>query len=202
MMTHPILLNLPISIETPRLILRPPQAGDGEKIHQMLKSGYEDYATWLGWSKDLPNVLSLEKEARIHRAQWILREDMRLLMIDKMTGEFLGRLGIPSMISAWDVPMIGISYICAGFARGKGYVTEGVNALTRFAFEHIGAKKVQITCDTLNQKSMNVPKRLNFIHESTNHGIFPSTSQSIGEFYIYACFDPKTLPDLEVKWGW
>ena len=32
-MTDPILLDLPLSVETTRLLLRPPQAGDGDRLY-------------------------------------------------------------------------------------------------------------------------------------------------------------------------
>ena len=197
-MKHPMLIDIPTRIETPRLVLRHPKAGDGDMIYEMLQDGYEDYVTWLNWPAQIPNQDDIEREARLHHARWILREDMRFLMIDKKTGGLLGRLGIPSAISAWDVPMFGISYICRKSSRGNGYTTEAAHALTKLAFSYMGAKKVQIICDVLNQKSINVPKRLGFIHESTNKGIFTST-QGVGEFYTYACFDPEVLPPLDIR---
>jgi hypothetical protein len=42
-----ILIDLPEVIETPRLKLQIPRAGLGEKIHQAIIDGYDDYIRWL-----------------------------------------------------------------------------------------------------------------------------------------------------------
>lgn len=42
-----ILMDLPELIQTPRLKLQMPKAGFGQKLHQAISDGYEDYVKWL-----------------------------------------------------------------------------------------------------------------------------------------------------------
>lgn len=48
---------------------------------------------------------------------------------------------------------------------GKGYITETVERITMYALEEIGARRVEIRCDTQNKKSRAIPEKLEFTLE-------------------------------------
>ncbi len=199
----PILLNLPTFIETPRLILRPPRARDGEGIYKALKDGYEGFVKWLNFPAVFPyTVEGLEKEARIHHAEWITRTYMRFLVIHKETNIIIGRFGYPPFQLNWYVPFYGISYLLSESWQGQGYATEGINALVRYAFEHMQARKVEIKCDAENPKSIAIPERLGFEHEATLKGYWPGKDKDkLSDVLSYCCFDMSRLPSLDIKWA-
>ena len=65
------------------------------------------------------------------------------------------------------MPRFEIGYwVRTSYAR-QGYITEVVAGLTDFAFETLGAKRVEIRCDALNERSAAIPRRLGFTHEAT-----------------------------------
>ncbi len=91
-----ILIDLPEIIETPRLKLQMPKAGFGEKLHEAICDGYEDYVKWLNWSATPPTKEVVEEDCRKHMAEFILRDFIRYLIIDKATGDIIGRCAFPS----------------------------------------------------------------------------------------------------------
>ena len=67
----------------------------------------------------------------------------------------------------WNVPRFEIGYwVRTSYAR-QGYITEAVSGLTDFAFDTLGAKRVEIRCDALNERSAAIPRRLGFTLEAT-----------------------------------
>ena len=67
----------------------------------------------------------------------------------------------------WSVPKFEIGYWLCTSHSGKGYMTEAVNGISAFAFEQLGAKRVEIRCDILNERSAAVARRTGFLHEGT-----------------------------------
>lgn len=91
-----ILLDLPEIIETPRLKLQIPKAGFGEKLHEAISDGYEDYVRWLNWPTTTPSKEGIEEDCRKHHAEFILRDFIRYLIIDKANDNIMGRCAFPS----------------------------------------------------------------------------------------------------------
>lgn len=196
-----ILLDLPVPITTPRLILRPPQAGDGKGLHAAMLDGYADLVKWVYKPPSPPTVEMIEKEVRIQSATWILREDIRFICIRKDTNKIIGRLAYPAPLCNWDIPLIGISYFICRSAQAKGFATEAVNALTRYAFQTIKARKVEIKVDTDNKASVRVPEKLGFQLEATQIGNWPRPDkQELAEIRTYCAFNTEQLPPFDVKW--
>jgi hypothetical protein len=84
------------------------------------------------WVHDEPSVDDSEKSVRRSMAQWILREDMRFSMHDKRTGRFIGGTGLHR--PRCNDCLFEIGYWVRTSEANKGYVTEAVRALTRWAF--------------------------------------------------------------------
>ena len=69
----------------------------------------------------------------------------------------------------WDVPKFEIGYWCRTSLTSNGYITEAVRAITLFAFDALGARRVEIRCDPSNLKSARVAERAGFTLEATLH---------------------------------
>jgi ribosomal-protein-serine acetyltransferase len=72
-----------------------PKAGFGIKLHAAITDGYEDYIKWLNWPSNIPTPEAVEEEYRKHTADFILREVIRYLIIDKSTDDVIGRCAFP-----------------------------------------------------------------------------------------------------------
>lgn len=194
------LIDLPETIATKRLKLQMPKAGFGEKLYQAISDGYEDYIKWLNWPKAIPTVEMLEEECRKHHADFILREFIRYLVIEKETGEIVGRCAFPSFQANWTIPQFGISYFIRKSKRSKGYATEASHAMSLLAFRVLQAKKLEIYCDAENVASTKIPLKLGFKIEYTQKGGWLRQDGQLAELQTYSIFSANDLPDLEVVW--
>ncbi|MBP9691945.1 MAG: GNAT family N-acetyltransferase [Alphaproteobacteria bacterium] len=197
----PLLLDLPEKIETPRLLLHMPQAGFGERLHQAIADGYEDYIKWLNWTPPIPTIQSVEEDCRKHHAEFILRDFIRYIIVEKSTDQVVGRCAFPSFQANWIIPQFGVSYFIRRCQRMKGYGTEATHAMTLLAFRVLKARKVEIYCDAENVASCRVPEKLNFQLEYTQRGGWPRPDGQLAELKTYALFAEESLPSIELSWS-
>lgn len=196
----PLLLDLPEKIETPRLLLHMPQAGLGERLHQAIADGYEDYIKWLNWTPPIPTIQSVEEDCRKHHAEFILRDFIRYIIVEKSTDQVVGRCAFPSFQANWIIPQFGVSYFIRRSQRMKGYGTEATHAMTLLAFRVLKARKVEIYCDAENVASCRIPEKLNFQLEYTQRGGWPRSDGQLAELKTYALFMEEPLPSIELSW--
>lgn len=165
-MKDPILLDFPYSFDTTRLTIRGPLPGDGEKVREAVLESLDELRPWMPWAMG-PVPSEEEYEARLRQGQlkFLSREDLWMMPLLKETGTIIGGCGLHRI--DWNVPKFEIGYwVRSSFAR-KGYITEAAAGLTDFAFETLGAKRVEIRCDARNERSAAIPRRLGFDHEAT-----------------------------------
>lgn len=140
------------TLETARLILRPPAPEDFEPWAAF--AGDEEAARYLGGVQ--PRAVAWRGMATMTGA-WTLRGFGMFSVIEKASGEWVGRLG-PWQPEGWPGTEVGW-----GIARahwGKGYATEGAVAAIDWAFETHGWTEVIHTIDPANANSQAVARRL------------------------------------------
>lgn len=196
MISKPIMIDLPEVIDTSRLELHMPKAGFGPKLHEAITDGYEDYVQWLNLPPTIPSVEQVEEECRRHHADFILRDFIRYVIIEKSTGQVIGRCGFPPFQTIWRIPQFGISYFIKRSARQQGYATEAVYALTTLAFHTLNAKKVEIYCDAENEASQKIPQKLGFILECSKKGGWPRQDNQLAELLTYSLFSESKLTKI------
>src|ERR687898_3410706 len=86
----------------------------------------------------------------------------------------------------WEVPKFEIGYWCRTRFTGRGYVTEAVRGITAFAFEALGARRVEIRCDSLNHPSVRVAQCAGFRLEGELHNNEVGTDGSARDTLIFA----------------
>ncbi len=160
----PILRDLPDELVGERILLRPSRPGDGAAIFEAVEESRTEISPWLPWVEKTRTVSDSEQAARRGAARWLLREDLMVGIWERETNHYLGGSGLHRI--NWAVPAFEIGYWLRTSAWGQGYVTEAVQVLCRFAFETLGANRVEIVCDTNNVRSRAVPKRLGFVQEA------------------------------------
>jgi RimJ/RimL family protein N-acetyltransferase len=197
---NPILIDIPEVIVTPRLKLQMPKAGFGEAVQQAIADGYEDYMRWLSWPAGIPTAEAVEIDCRKHQAEFILRDFIRYVVIEKESGQVVGRCGFPPFQANWKIPQFGISYFIRKSQRSKGYATEASHGLAMLAFNVLKAKKVEIYCDLENIASTKIPLNLNFKLEYSQRGGWPRPDGELAHLHTYSCFSVEDLPQRDIKW--
>ena len=200
MRTKPILIDIPEAIETSRLLLQIPKAGHGQGLHEAIIDGYDDYIKWLNWSPTQPTPQDVEIDCRRHHAEFILRDYIRYIIIEKGTNRIIGRCAFPPVYVLWPIPQFGISYFIRHNARNQGYAKEAAHALSLLAFRVLKAKKIEISCDIENIASRKVPQQLGYTLEYTRKGGWPKLGNQLAEMQTYSLFSEDMLPNWDVKW--
>lgn len=188
-----ILLNIPERIETPRLRLTMPTAGNGEAVHQAIMDGYEDYVEWLNWVPDPPTVEEVEEDCRKQHAEFILRDAIRYLIWEKSSKTVIGRCALPPDQAYWEIPQFGLSYFIRQSKRSNGFASEAVHALGHMAFSSLKARKLEIYVDSENVSSARVALNLGFTHEFTHKGRWPRSDGKLCDLRAYSIFSPEDL---------
>lgn len=167
----PILLEFPEEFTTERLLIRKPLPGDGKNVYEAIQASLNELKPWMPFAHMNQTVQDVEANIRDSIAKFITREDLRLHLFNKETGEFIGSSGLHRI--NWDIPKFEIGYWIDTRFTGKGYITESTEAITKFAFTELNAKRVEIRCDSRNTKSRAIPEKLGFTLEGIlkNEGI-------------------------------
>jgi RimJ/RimL family protein N-acetyltransferase len=158
-----ILKDFPETIETERLYIRPCQPGDGRDVYEAVNHSREELKQWLPFAHTVMSKEDTEINIRKSYANFINREDIRLHIYRRSDNKFIGSTGLHRI--KWKVPKFEIGYWVDTRYTKNGYITEAVEALTKFAFEYYGAKRVEIRCDPDNTGSRSIPERLGFTLE-------------------------------------
>ena len=181
-----ILLDFPDHFETPRLFIRAPRAGDGAQLNAAVHESWEQLQLWLPWAKILPSVEDSEADIRQAAARWIERSDLRLMLFSKESAELVGGSGLHRI--DWDVPRFEIGYWQRTRFCGQGLMTEAVKGIASFAFETLGAMRVEIRCDSGNVASRRVAERAGFTLEATLHSNSRDNQGRLSDTLIFARF--------------
>ena len=195
----PILIDLPLPIETPRLLLRPPQAGDGAAVTEARHESLDQINKWLLWAKDVTTPEQDEARARDGAARFLLREDLRFTGIEKATGKPVLWTGLHQ--PDWDRRRFVIGYWVRKGAQGHGYAAESTNALLRYAFNVLAARRVEITHAAGNIPSQRTIEKLGFRPEGVMEKELLLPDGTYVDRLIYARMTIDGLPQLDVKWG-
>ena len=162
-MKNPILLDLPASIESARWLRRPPQSGDGARLHEAIVESLPELRRFLAslpWVVEDQTRESAEVFCRTADSNFLARRDLPFLMFAKVSGRLIGACGLHR--TAWDVPKTEVGYWVRTSEAGKGYVTEAVNHLIAFAFAALEAERIEIVTDAENLASRRVAERCGF----------------------------------------
>lgn len=195
--TSPIKMKF---IKTKRLMIRPARVTDAKMMHDAMKHSYKTLKKWMPWAQSLASlrdtIVYLEEGEQLWRS--IPREGVEqpLQIVDLKDEHYIGATGIkPGNLL---VPSFEVGYWVNQKFTGKGYISEAMNALTRYLFEVLKAKRVEINCEEENKKSAKVVERINFEYEGKlkNHRL-TADSSGVTHSLIYACTDVSVLPPLE-----
>ncbi len=156
----PILLDFPDSFETERLMIRAPKIGDGQTLNEAIVESLPNLQPWLHWAQKLQTPQETEEIIRYAVARWISREDLWMLLFRKSDGLFVGRSGLHNI--DWNTMRFEIGYWIRVSLEGQGYISEAVTGITAFAFNMLSAERVEIRCDSLNQRSAAIANRAGY----------------------------------------
>ncbi len=167
-MTDPVLLDLPTTVHTERLMLRPPQAGDGPLLHAAVVESLPELRRFLAavpWIAAEPTAENAELRCRNAQADFLARRDLPFMVFDRSTGELLGGVGLHRTV--WATPKTEVGYWCRSCHTGRGIVREAVQALCGYAFTHMQVVRIELVTDEENTASCRIAEACGFTLEGT-----------------------------------
>jgi RimJ/RimL family protein N-acetyltransferase len=188
-MTDPLLLELPTSIDTERLALRPPQAGDGAQLLPALLESLPQLRRFLAslpWVAAEQTAESAEAWCCSAEANFLARKDLPFLLFERRSGELLGACGLHR--TDWATPKTEVGYWIRSGRAGQGFVTEAVDALCGYAFAHLRAVRVELVVDEENIASRRVADRCRFQLEGTLRSERRAPDGTLRNTCVYARF--------------
>jgi ribosomal-protein-alanine N-acetyltransferase len=163
-------------LETERLVIRPITLTDAEDVFAYASdpevTKYMTFLTHASLADSIKWLMTVPKE-------FDRRERMTFAMTLKSDGTFIGSSGFHDISSEHHRLMMG--YVLNRKYWDKGYMTEAVREMIRFAFEEMSMHRVAANCDLENVRSARVMERCGMKLEGTlrdyeiRHGTFVST---------------------------
>lgn len=182
---NPLLKEFPEEFTTERLVIRMPKPGDGKVVYEAMMASLNELKPWMPFAQKEQSEQDVELNIREAHISFLKREDMRLLVFLKETGEFIASSGLHRI--NWLVPKFEIGYWIDSRFSGQGYMTEAAKGIADFAIQELGARRVEIRCDAQNYKSRAIPERLGFTLEGIlkNNDLAPDTKE-LRDTCVYA----------------
>jgi RimJ/RimL family protein N-acetyltransferase len=181
-----------------RVLIRPYNEGDAPALHAAIDESRDELRPWLPFA-DAHRSLDETRDFILRAfADYVLRQDMHLGLWDHTTDRLIGAIGFRPR--DWSIGYFAIGYWLRTSATRRGYVTEAVRLLTDFAFDTLGAQRVEICCDVRNWRSAAVAERLGFVREGQlrNHQRAADGSLRTTLVYALTTSDPRWLePEQE-----
>ncbi len=196
-----ILKELFMPIRTPRLLIRPKQAGDGALTAIAVNETWDDLHEWMQWAEDR-TVLTAE------------RMELRNRLIAEIPGppqiiELIGielATGLPAVWCGlhdidWSTRRCDTGFWVRKSAQGRGLATEAANAMLRYAFDALGMRRVGLTHSRGNEASRRIAEKLGFRLQTIEPRGNVLPEGRTADRFCYARFDTEGLPQLDVHWA-
>ena len=186
-------------IYTPRLTLRAPTDNDVEALAQAKQEVWSELQKWMSWACDGQESLEATKQYISFTKEQAEKGSVPLIGVCRRTDEFVVASGLDLVEGKQDEYATG--YWVSKSFLGKGYATEACNAVIRYAFESLEAKKVHIDYFEGNVKSRKIIEKLGFQYVRTRekaHKCF--LDGEIVDVFEYELESPSNLPNLDISW--
>ncbi len=150
--------EVPLEIATERLVLRAPHPDHAQEMNEAIQESFAELREWMDWAQQIPTLEESRAQQEQAQTAFLARDDLQLLLFrgDRIVGSSgLHRID-------WSVPSFEIGYWVRTPDSAQGYVTEAVEAIGSFAFEKLGARRIEIRADTRNTRSRAIPEKLGY----------------------------------------
>jgi RimJ/RimL family protein N-acetyltransferase len=180
-------IEVPKEIRTERLVLRPQRKADAAAIFAAIDESRHHLSQWLVWVPEVQSVEDMVPSCETAEFDWARGADFRVAITDAETGAYLGHCGLH--YPDWGVRAFEIGYWLRESAVGHGYMTEAVGGLTRYAFETLRARRVEIRCDPNNVRSRRVAERNGYVLEGRLRNARLTPDEHLRDTLVYGMIE-------------
>jgi ribosomal-protein-serine acetyltransferase len=181
---HALLLEIPESLETPRLRLQATRPGHGPAVHEAYLESREALKVWMPWARGDQSAEETERHCREATARWHAREELDYNFIRKTDGRFVGKGSLHHI--DWTLPKFEIGYWMRSSCAKQGYATEATLAMVEMARAVLGARRIEITSDANNAASRRVAEKSGFALEGIRRQSRRDNAGELADSCMYA----------------
>lgn len=156
----PRIADLPLVVETQRLVLRPLELGDADALHEYASDA--EVSKWMAWDPHTERATTVAFLERMIAARESGTSVGWAILVDGKPAGVISLDGITWQFRAWRVDRAEMGYWLGKPFWGQGYMSEAATAGVRFAFETLGLHKVTIGCVEGNEASRTIIEKLGF----------------------------------------
>lgn len=200
-----IINPFPVPITTPRLLLRPPTLSyqDAYDYFIAVTESKAELSLWLSWPKYLLSINHAVKYIQDCHVNWIANNNndigLVLFITSQESRKFLGSITIWNIV--WEIPKFEFGFWLRTSETKQGYMSEAINALTKYCFCQLGAKRIEINCEIKNSAAQLIPKKLNFnLEKILKNDCLAIADGQPTDRMLFSCTNSENLPKLEVRW--
>ena len=179
-----LLLEIPETIDTPRLQLRATRAGAGNAINAAFVESRAELAPWMPWAKGPMTPADSETHCRDAQAKWYARQMIDFCFHRRTDGAFVGKGGLHTI--EWAIPKFEIGYWIRTSCARQGFATEATRALTDLAAGTLGARRIEITSDARNVPSRRVAEKCGYTLEGIRRQSRRDNAGELADSCMYA----------------
>jgi RimJ/RimL family protein N-acetyltransferase len=155
--------QIPLPLETDRLILRFNEADDLDDVYAYL--GSDDATRWIDFDTRTREEVGAVLERRQQKRQIAKDEDrIAIAVVERESNRVIG--DIYFAVKSIESKQAEIGYIFNPEFQGKGYATEACEAVLAMAFETNDLHRVSAECDVLNPPSFKLMERVGMRREA------------------------------------
>jgi RimJ/RimL family protein N-acetyltransferase len=158
----------PRRIETARLVIRCYEEDDATPLKEAVDASLDHLRPWMPWTRFEPQTIDQKRELiRAWRQDFDSGEGFVFGIFERGGSRLVGGTGLHRRSGPYALE---VGYWIRPDMLRQGIATEVTAVLTRVAFEHCDASRVDIQIDPENERSRGVPLKLGFRHELTMLG--------------------------------
>lgn len=146
-----------------------------ESRHELQK-----YLGWVQSSLDNPEA-NMQTAIDNHNA---FSNELRYYIISNSTNQLIGAIGL--IVRDIEVPFFEIGYWVRTTETGNGYATEAVNLIERYAFDKLGAVRLEIRVASCNENSRAVAQRCGYDFEAELKNERRLPSGKLSNTFVYS----------------
>jgi RimJ/RimL family protein N-acetyltransferase len=185
-------------VVTPRLILRPLEPADAASLYEAKKETAASLSKVFEWAAHGFDPEKDRAYATKSAADYAAGTDLSLVGIDRESGRPVIYTGLHDKEGEKDTYQIG--FWVRQSEQGRRLAQESTNALIRYAFNALGARKIVMCHSEGNVKSRAIFERLGFDYDELRAKSLTMAGGKIVDAHWYRMTSPDRLPPLDVRW--
>jgi RimJ/RimL family protein N-acetyltransferase len=185
-MRDPHRIEIPGELETERLRIRAVRADDAALLYPSsleVRPILRRYPASFPWAVEESTLEAVSAYCRDAAERFSARDAFPFLVFLR-DGEHVGNCALHDL--DWKVPKCEVGYWQRPSLCGRGLMTEAIAAVTAFAFERLGMRRVEALPEARNEASRRLCERVGLVLEGTLRNYRAAPDGTLTDVCMYA----------------